>query len=130
MCASDNAIVIVLDPNIGYTTGTSKYDIPTSTWRLSFPYGTITGISSCLNYSSNQSSVANNGSVFGGEQNGYYCWCKMTHPAVSKWILYNAIGGNTTDCNNLCARNCVGMISAGTSGDTPNLKKFFQTIAN
>ena len=116
MCASDNAIVIVLDPNISHTSGGTSHDVPTSTWRVEFSYGTITDISTCVHQSSSTySSQVNNGTVFGGEQTGLYCWCKMTHPAVSKWIY---IGNRTcptcsssafssaTQCASSCAYAC------------------------
>ena len=130
MCASENAIVFVLDPNIGHSS--SSYDVPTSTWRVVFPYGTITGISACLNYNPGQSDQANNGTVLGGEQLGYRCWCKMTHPAVSKWVLGYDYGSGvgTSGCVSRCAQFCSSLYSSGSSSDVANRKTLFKTITN
>lgn len=122
MCASENAIVFVLDPSIG--SSSSSYDVPTSTWRVRFSYGTITGISACLNYNSSQSDQANNGTVLGGEQTGYRCWCKMTHPAVSKWVYYTE-SNNINGCVANCPTWCVSMI-----GGESYRKTFFKTITD
>ena len=37
------------------------------------------------------------------------CWCKMTSPAVSRWVfsdVYSSVG----NCISLCARNCAGYV--------------------
>lgn len=126
MCASENAIVFVLDPSIG--SSSSSYDVPTSTWRVVFSYGTITGISACLNYyNSSQTGEANNGTVLGGEQLGYRCWCKMTHPAVSKWVLgYDfGSGAGTSGCVANCPARCTSVL-----GGESYRKTLFKTITD
>ena len=35
-----------------------------------------------------------------------YCWCKMTNPAVSRWVFYRSytsVGACALDCASLCA---------------------------
>ena len=125
MCASENAIVIVLDPSIQPTS--SSHDAPTFTWHAVFSYGTITGISACLNYNSGQSDQANNGTVFGGEQKGNYCWCKITHPAVSKWVY---TGNNTSDCATACTGYCKSYVGGSASSNVGKRGALFKTITN
>ena len=33
-----------------------------------------------------------------------YCWCKMTHPASSRWVFRDS--NSVSDCTSYCARNC------------------------
>ena len=42
-----------------------------------------------------------------GDDNGY-CWCKMTSPAVSRWVFSNALSSGSycaMNCANVCAHN-------------------------
>ena len=105
MCAVDDTVVVVLDPTIGGTGNT--YDNTAGTWRTTFSYGAISGISACLssNYSKSQGGyiygLTDNGNpVVGAERNGGHCWCKMTHPMASAWVF------NDSNSASYCASNC------------------------
>ena len=110
MCAENTTTTIVLDPSIagiGYT-----YDLPTWTWETRFPYGTINGIAACVTTGEGKTrgdTVAGltegNNLVVGGEAVGKYCWCKMTHPAVSLWAFRNT-SGSASVCASNCAFSC------------------------
>ena len=113
MCVKNDTISIVLDPAIGDTSNsTYSYNTAQSTWWTAFPYGTIHGISACLSSNYSQSlggyvaQLTDNGErVVGGETNGLYCWCKMTHPAVSLWVFNNSYSSADV-CAGHCAYNC------------------------
>ncbi|MBR5354808.1 MAG: hypothetical protein IK122_01630, partial [Alphaproteobacteria bacterium] len=110
MCSKNDTITIVLDPSISgtdYSYGTGQ-----STWAGWFSYGTIRGISACLssNYGKSQggtvSNLHDNGElVIGGETNGEYCWCKMTHPVASLWV-YSHVRSPASECAAYCGRGC------------------------
>ena len=38
-----------------------------------------------------------------------YCWCKMTSPAVSRWV-YNSSYSSADNCSESCTRNCAHSI--------------------
>ncbi|MBR3148269.1 MAG: hypothetical protein IKF41_02905 [Alphaproteobacteria bacterium] len=106
MCSKNDTITIVLDPSIDGVS--SYYDNPNATWHVIFPYGTIHGRSACLNtnQSSGTADLHDNGElVVGGETNGQYCWCRMTHPALSAWV-YGYSRGHVSTCSNSCAQFC------------------------
>lgn len=58
-------------------------------WYVSFPYGTVWGISVCINVPSSWGEAVNNlkdsdgKEVTGGEHTGVYGWCKKNHPLKS-----------------------------------------------
>ena len=110
MCSKNDATTIVLDPAINGTN--YGYSQANSTWWATFPYGTIRGISACLSSANGQSMGGyiadlhdNNEPVVGGETNGLYCWCKMTHPMVSPWVFYYS-HSSAGDCAGNCAYYC------------------------
>ena len=116
MCSQSGTTTIVLDPTINGNG--SSYNTTYSTWWTAFPYGTISGISACLSSNYGQSmggyiskltdtnpDTGVTSRVVGGETNGKYCWCKMTHPAVSKWAFYNNYG-SASNCAARCANGC------------------------
>ena len=110
MCAQTTTTATVLDPNIA---GLSyDYNNSLSLWTVSFPYGTINGVSACLSsnydksFAGTVSQLTDNGArVVGGETNGEYCWCKMTHPAVSLWA-FTYSSSSASVCASYCALNC------------------------
>ena len=110
MCSKNDTITIVLDPSIGGTsyTGSSV----TFKWSAWLPYGTVRGIAACLSNTYGKSrggtvvDLHDNGElVVGTETNGGYCWCRMTHPALSLWV-YNSNYGTGSVCASNCASNC------------------------
>ena len=38
------------------------------------------------------------------------CWCKMTSPAVSRWV-FRSSGPSAGLCARMCAYNCAGLVS-------------------
>jgi len=110
MCAENTTTTIVLDPSIGgigYT-----YDLPTWTWETRFPYGSINGIAACVNTGEGKTrgdtvaGLTEGGNpVVGGEGVGKYCWCKMTHPAVSLWA-FDYTSGSASECASNCTYYC------------------------
>ncbi len=110
MCVQNDNVAVILDPT---NNGTGyDYDNNVGKWTTTFSWGTVSGVSACLssNYSKSLggtvSQLSDSGArVIGGEQNGRYCWCKMTHPAVSLWAFSNTFS-SAPDCASNCTSNC------------------------
>ena len=122
MCARNDTIVIPLDSNINGTV--IGYDVAEATWWAVFSYGRIYGVSTCLSAaeggkpSGGQGSYTNDkgqmlpdddalagrtGQDADGNDRGY-CWCKMTHPMSSRWVLSYARSASA--CASNCAYDC------------------------
>ena len=109
ICTSDDTTTIVLDPSINGTAYDSKADL--YEWYAMFPYGTVYGIATCLNtsgtYAVANPNLKNASGVepVGGEEEGVYCWCKMTNPARSAWVYINS-NSSLASCQSSCAAIC------------------------
>ncbi len=108
MCAADDALAIVLDPQIPGTANT--YNASLFEWSTTFPYGTVFGIATCITTPSssptdNLIDTDTGDVVTGGERTGKYCWCQMNHPVKSRWVFRGAYG-SVDDCRSDCANNC------------------------
>jgi hypothetical protein len=120
MCAENNSVVVVLDPSINLSSSSGHNN--TATFKVVGSYGTLTGVSACLSFSGSGVYTANNGLlmdngdvVTGGEQNGQYCWCQITHPVKTLWFYYGYwTSGGLSTCLANCANSC-GLDVKGTS---------------
>ena len=111
MCAANDTVAVVLDPSINSTR--AGRDPTIGTWWVAHPYGTISGIAASINRQANNYEVIskltdtdNEGNakiITGGEKYGKQCWCRMTHPAQSKWIYNHAATQNNRECLSGCA---------------------------
>lgn len=122
MCARNDTIVIPLDSNVGGSS--SGYSAAEATWWAIFSYGRIYGLSTCLSaaeggkpsgsmgvYTNDKGQMlpqdealaGRSGKDADGNDRGY-CWCKMTHPASSRWVFYNSYSASS--CASGCAANC------------------------
>ena len=115
MCAANDTVAVVLDPSIIATNSGS--DATAGAWWAQFPFGRVSGTAAYINKTCSQGQIVpnltdvdNNGNtkrVVGGEKYGKVCWCKMTHPAVSKWVCNTTAGSFGGDsfgnCLSLCA---------------------------
>jgi hypothetical protein len=110
MCVQNDNVAVILDPS---TNGTDySYDNNVGKWSTVFNWGTVSGISACLTSAYGKSMGGtvsqlsdNNERVIGGERNGKYCWCKMTHPAVSLWA-FSYTYSSASECASYCANYC------------------------
>lgn len=119
MCAKNDTVAVILDPSIIATA--SGYDATLGTWWAQFPFGRVSGIVAYINRPctdaeivSNLTDIDNNGetkNIIGGERYGTYCYCKLTHPAASKWVCNNK---NVVDSFSRCITNCGGFLHYGT----------------
>lgn len=100
MCSDSDYVTLVLDPYIDGTTYT--YNAAGMTWNTVFPYGNVSGIAVC-NDTGGSYGVASNNEQF--ETGGVKCWCKMTHPAVSRWV-FRASYSSASECSGGCASYC------------------------
>ena len=106
MCALEDTTAVILDPSINGTS--SKYDVNTFTWNTTFPYGTIYGVAACLSVNGGTQGTMNPDlDAGGGEKEGGYCWCKMTHPASSRWIFYSS---SASTCASICTSRCGSIV--------------------
>lgn len=108
MCAADDALAIVLDPQVAGTN--HSYNAELFEWNATFPYGTVFGIATCITTPSGAATDTlidtDTGDVAtGGERTGRYCWCQMTHPVKSRWVFLYAYG-SVAGCGSDCAGNC------------------------
>ena len=100
MCSTSDYETLVLDPYIQGTNYTSN--AATMTWKAIFPYGNLSGIAVC-NDTGGTFGVSSNNEQY--ETGGVKCWCKMTHPAVSRWVFRGSYS-SASDCADYCARGC------------------------
>ena len=100
MCSTSDYVTLVLDPYINGTNFT--YNAAAMTWQVVFPYGNVSGVAVC-NDTNGTSNVASNAEQY--DTGGVKCWCKMTHPAVSRWV-FNYSYSAAPDCAGECARRC------------------------
>ena len=117
MCVRDSSLVVSLDQSIGGTTnGNNASEM---LWWTEFSYGRIYGEATCLSEaeggkpSGSMGVITNsNGEKLSqdipaglknkdadGNDRGY-CWCRMTHPASSRWVF------DTSSSASTCASNC------------------------
>lgn len=121
MCVRDSSLVVSLDQSIdGITNGKNASEM---LWWTEFSYGRIYGEATCLSEaeggkpSGSQDVITNsNGEMLSqdipaglkykdadGNDRGY-CWCRMTHPASSRWVFNYSY--SASDCAFSCANNC------------------------
>ena len=123
MCARNDTVVVSLDSQ---TSGTGNgNDAIEWTWFSTFSYGRVSGEATCLSAAEGLGRTGAMGAYYGtGEYSSTfidtvkglqdydadgaerrYCWCKMTHPAVSRWVFYYD-GGSASNCASNCADGC------------------------
>lgn len=123
MCARDDVLSISLVPGIAGADW--AYNAAEYTWRVNFSYGTILGEATCLSAAeggegSKQYAFTNTSGemlsydvpkgLHGTDNNGnerVYCWCRMTHPASSRWVFYR--GFSASSCASNCAKDCAAV---------------------
>ena len=122
MCARDDIMVMVFDPQVAGTN--NGVNAAEWSWWTAFPYGRIAGEATCLS-KTEALGQTERGAYYGtgtyastfitadsglsgtddaGEERKY-CWCKMTHPAVSRWV-YNNATSSVSVCASGCASYC------------------------
>ena len=122
MCVQNDNVAVILDPSTNGTTNSSDNNV--GTWSTTFNWGTVSGISACLTSAYGKSmggtvsQLTDDGArVIGGERNTTtkkYCWCKMTHPAVSLWA-FNCAYGSASECASNCAAGCGRIVQSNSS---------------
>ncbi|MBQ6110646.1 MAG: hypothetical protein IJL05_04675, partial [Alphaproteobacteria bacterium] len=122
-CIEDDSIVII---PIGrtdrqFTNGADWYSTDDDGVNVR-----IRGTSACLNdlhgvqqwevyYENNGILIENGKQVVGGEQNGKYCFCKITYPVVSLWVNRDpAVWASPSTCTSNCAYWCVQFAYSGS----------------
>lgn len=76
-----------------------------SNWTSQCGDVTISGIAFCGSTSGSFGSTTNSVSTSTTSDSNVNCWCKMTSPAVSKWV-WVAKSGTAGECLNVCAYSC------------------------
>ena len=112
MCAINDSVAVILDPTINGTAG-NTLDSTLGTWYATFPYGTIYGISACIDTRWGKAqgeyvdtlTDTNGNIIVGNERKGTFCWCKLTHPVTSRWTYLKSYA-SFADCFGWCANSC------------------------
>lgn len=123
MCARNDTVVILLEAaNKGVSNGFNNNEF---TWWVDFDFGRVYGYSTCLSADEGLGRTSGIGAYYGtGEYanafinvdpgltgtdaNGNerkHCWCKMIHPASSRWVFGTAYA-SASDCVSDCADYC------------------------
>ena len=125
MCARDDVMIMVFDPNVSGTGNSNALDW---TWHTNFAYGRVAGDATCLSKDEGLGRTSGQGEYYGVDDyansfidavtglhgldnNGnarLYCWCRMTHPVLSKWVYnmsYSTADKCKSDCVNHCGKN-------------------------
>lgn len=117
-CVENNSRAVVLDASKDCNSNCYDGSWGSSKVTVYMPYGTIYGVASCLDsdygvqgdnsvYTDNNGVLINNGNVVvGGENNGYYCWCRITYPIVSNWIYIAGPSWYLESSHSPCAWRC------------------------
>ncbi len=116
MCAHNDTIVVPLDATVpGTSNGNNAVEWM---WWATFEYGKIYGTATCLSPaevtellpSDDDELLGRSGKDATAESEGTadnrtQCYCKLTHPMSSRWVL--SIGcGSAADCASNCASIC------------------------
>ncbi len=106
MCIKNDAVMVVLDPQVNGTALAN--DVTGKTWSTKFSYGVISGIGACsTNVASSQGGVASDQTNMTPYTGGTYCYCKMLRPIESPWVFSGYYSGsNYGYCANGCASEC------------------------
>ncbi len=142
MCARNNSLVGSLTAYDGGKV-TEKYSSSEPFWRIVTPFGTIFGEATKLSASeggepSGNWSVTNvNGEMIpmdtpagliGNDENGNlrtYCWCRMTHPMISRWV------STVVTMYQTCQQNCSYALHWSSQQIGPVMfKSVFDTLAD
>ena len=124
MCARNDTVVVPLESvNNGLSHGNNNNEF---TWWVDFDFGRIYGHSTCLSADEGLGRTSGTMGAYygtgeyantfidaepglsGNDANGNerkYCWCKMTHPAFSRWV-FNDARANSSVCASTCADRC------------------------
>lgn len=127
MCAQTDVISGVLDSQVNGTSNVANGN----EWSVSFPYGTVWGVSACINVPSswavavNSLQDSNGKTVIGGERTGVYGWCQMTHPLKSGWM-----GGSAFASIDACVAGAAGDCSWIVLSSAWGRGNLFNTIGN
>lgn len=132
MCARKDTTVIPLDAFVaGKTTAGSFYHNKEEwIWYVEYEYGRVHGISTCLSYadiaeiegvdvnskplpsvlSTNSDKLQGRSEYYNGDPSDplnerTHCYCKLTHPMSSYWILHQN-WGDYVRCKDECSFRC------------------------
>ena len=100
---------IILDPSVEGDNYTR--DEATKTWTTTFPNYTVSGIATC---NSTSGTLARAYPEYNFDNNhasseGIECWCRMTSPIRSAWVLHNTFS-SASSCATYCANSCGSLV--------------------
>lgn len=104
MCAAEDTTAVILDFNVSPTS--YAYNETNKTWNVTLSYGKIYGMAACITTNGTQGATNSSLTINGGELNGGYCWCKITHPVSSLWACSGRGNGTLNNCVASCAKLC------------------------
>ncbi len=83
-----------------------------NTWGVTFSYGIIKGEALCSRTNGTYDKPGNPDEAF-DEYTSQYCWCRMTSPAVSRWV-FRYSDDDAISCANNCAIYCGYRVQNGS----------------
>ena len=111
---TNDTTAIILDPSVAGTNHTGN--TTESTWSVTFPNYTISGIASCNNIDGKWATAypEYNDVFTPGQTTGPNCWCRMLKPVRSAWVFYDTFS-SASECATKCASYCGNYVRFGTS---------------
>ena len=92
--------------NSSTTCSTSSGEYGQSNWSATCGGVSIQGVAFCGSQNGGSVGATTDAvTTSSTSDNNKYCWCKMTSPAVSRWVFYSA-DTSAGDCAHACAANC------------------------
>ena len=139
MCARDDSLVISLVGGTNGINGSNKYNASEFTWRVDYNYGTILGEATCLSAAEGGQPSGGAGVMTNvdGEKLPHsipkalrgtskpnaenpdlsteraHCWCRMAHPASSRWVFRSS--PSAAYCTSNCAGDCAGYANSNVA---------------
>ncbi len=118
MCIANDTAMVVLDPIIGGSSTDSN--ATAKTWSVTFSYGTISGIGSCVDADcTTQGCISTNQTNKSTLTTGNYCYCKMLRPVQSRWVYSVLL--------NYCASHCASFCASSVSSAVAVRRGLFST---
>ena len=83
-----------------------QYTTNAMEWSVIFPYGNISGISTCNTISGSWGQpYSGNSDNIVTETDGANCWCRMMYPVRSAWV-FPGMSYSASNCAQYCADAC------------------------
>ena len=105
MCARNDVMFFVLDVDAPKSKGKI---LNTSGWSCDISSGRIEGDSTCLSDTeSSENAIAGLKGTDSSGNERKKCYCNLTHPFKSKWVLASTLASASACAGTACANQCI-----------------------